>query len=107
MTPPPPAPREPVAITQADREAADALDDALGFLTDIERPIILQAFARHRLAAAEQAREEALAIVSKWQGSDHMQLQGGEMTAQERRTVKAVLGAVEREIAAAIREPRP
>lgn len=38
-------------ITQADREALAAIDDALGFLTDPEREVVLQSFARHRAAA--------------------------------------------------------
>lgn len=37
-----------LAVKQADIDAANALDDALGFLTDLERPIVEQAFARHR-----------------------------------------------------------
>ncbi len=47
-------PADPVVallpVTQDDVAAANALDDALGFLTDLERPIVEQAFARHRLA---------------------------------------------------------
>jgi hypothetical protein len=46
---------EQVAVTQADEDAANALDDALGFLTDLERPIVAQAFARHRLAHSHPA----------------------------------------------------
>lgn len=41
-------------ITQADREAAVALDDALGFLIDSERPIVPQAFAAHREEAVRE-----------------------------------------------------
>lgn len=51
-----------VVVTQADVEATDALDDALGFLTDRERPKVLQAFARHAKAAREDALREAAAI---------------------------------------------
>lgn len=40
-----------ITPTQADRDALEALDDALGFLTDVERPIVLQAFAKRRLAS--------------------------------------------------------
>lgn len=40
---------EQVEVTQADRDAADALDEQLGFLTAIERPIVEQAFARYRM----------------------------------------------------------
>ena len=45
---------EAVEITQADRDALEAIDDALGFLMDNERAIVLDAFARHRLAAQSQ-----------------------------------------------------
>ena len=38
------------------------------------------------------------AIFSKWRRHDYMQLHGGEMTAQEKRTVVAVLHAVEGEV---------
>lgn len=37
-----------LAVTQADINAANALDDVLGFLTDLERPLVVKAFARHR-----------------------------------------------------------
>lgn len=40
-------------VTPADEAALEALDNALGFLTHLERPIILQALARHRLAHSE------------------------------------------------------
>ncbi len=40
---------EPVSdATQSDRDALAALDDALGFLTETERPIVLEALTRHR-----------------------------------------------------------
>jgi hypothetical protein len=44
-----------VTVTQQDRDALNALDDALGFLMDDERGIVLEALARHR----EQARADA------------------------------------------------
>lgn len=48
---------EPQEVTVApiDVNAAASLDDALGFLTDRERPIVEQAFARHRLASVSSA----------------------------------------------------
>jgi dsRNA-specific ribonuclease len=42
------------------------------------------------------------AILSRWQRSDHIQLHAGEMTAQEMRSVKAVVKAIEAEITAAL-----
>lgn len=45
-----PATQALLPVTQSDRDALEALDDAVGFLTEIERPIVLQAFARHRQA---------------------------------------------------------
>jgi len=47
------ASNEVVAVIQADVDAANALDYALGFLTDNERPIVLQALARHRIAHSD------------------------------------------------------
>ena len=38
-------------VNDADREAAEALDDALGFLMDNEREIVLDTLAAHRIAA--------------------------------------------------------
>lgn len=43
-----------VVVTQADRVALEQIDDALGFLMDDERVIVVQAFARHRLATIEE-----------------------------------------------------
>lgn len=40
--------QDEVTVTQADREALGAIDDALGFLMDNEREIVLAALARHR-----------------------------------------------------------
>ena len=43
--------------------------------------------------------DEAIsAIFTKWRRHDHMQLHAGEMTAQEKRSVVAVLHAVEAEV---------
>ena len=44
-----------VTITQADRDALERIDDALGFLMDDEREIVLHAFARHRTLTPAQA----------------------------------------------------
>lgn len=43
--------QEAVEVTQADRDALEAIDDALGFLMDNERGIVLAALARHRQSA--------------------------------------------------------
>ena len=40
-----------VEITDVDREMLEAMDDALGFLMDNERAIVLEALAAHRQAA--------------------------------------------------------
>lgn len=42
------------------------------------------------------------AIFTRWQRSAHMRLHAGEMTAQEIRTVRAVLGAVSVEVLKAL-----
>lgn len=47
-------------VLQCDREAAEALDDALGFLTNNERPIVEKHLARHR----EEAQAELLEALS-------------------------------------------
>lgn len=61
-------------VTDADREALEAIDDALGFLMDNELAIVLQAFARHRAAHSpvdEVARlREALRPFANYRGSD-------------------------------------
>jgi len=54
-----PAPVADAIVTDADREALEAIDDALGFLMDNERAIVLQAFARQR-EQAERGLREAL-----------------------------------------------
>jgi len=41
----------PVEVTQEDRDALERIDDALGFLMEDERELVLQAFAAHRIAA--------------------------------------------------------
>lgn len=43
-----------IEVTQADRDALEGLDDALGFLMDDERAIVLDALAKHRLAASAE-----------------------------------------------------
>ena len=52
-------------VTQADRDALEAIDDALGFLMDNEREIVLAALARHRQQAERDviARMEPVAVV--------------------------------------------
>lgn len=53
---------DPIKPTAADREALERIDDALGFLLDNEREIVLQAFARH----AQQAREQAAKVADEY-----------------------------------------
>jgi len=62
--------RAVVTVTQEDRDAADALDDALGFLTANERPIVEQSLAAHRIAAEARvsAREEVLRVQGQAEG---------------------------------------
>jgi len=56
-----------VAVTAADREAMERLDDALGFLMDDERAIVLQALADHRATHAGDVERlrEALETIRK------------------------------------------
>ena len=54
------APQDGPTITQADRDRVVEMDDALGCLTETERPILLTAFAAHR-EAAERATIEKVA----------------------------------------------
>lgn len=53
-----------------------------------------QLIARHRIAA----KQAIVAKLTKWLEPAHMQLHAGEMTAQERRTVKAVVAAIIAEV---------
>ncbi|WP_257540975.1 hypothetical protein [Sphingobium sp. CFD-1] len=47
-------------VSKEAREAANRLDDALGFLTEIERPIVLEAFAKFEAEITQRVRDEAL-----------------------------------------------
>lgn len=49
-----------------------------------------------KAVAAE--RERCRAIASRWLSADHIRLHAGEMTAQELRSVRAVVAAIRREI---------
>lgn len=67
-----------------------------------------------RVAAAALARaradalEEALAAIALWQSPSHVRLHAGEMTAQEMRSVQAVLGGIASRIRALKnKEPQP
>lgn len=51
-----------MTVTDEDRIALEALDDALGFLTDNERPIVLDYLVRHRQAAYVAGLERAAVI---------------------------------------------
>lgn len=53
-----------MTILQIDRDAADALDDALGFLTAEERPIVEQALVSHREQATRELVEALTWIIS-------------------------------------------
>ncbi len=63
-----------------------------------------QAAALARATKAEEANERLREVLAKWSRADHIRLHAGEMTAQEMRCVKAVVGAIERE-AAALADP--
>lgn len=43
-------------------------------------------------------KDKCIGIVQQWTNSDHIQLHAGEMTAQELRSVKAVVDAILREM---------
>ena len=45
-----------------------------------------------------QAIEDVLSLLDKWQKPSHLQLMAGEMSAQEKRSVFAVLGALRLQI---------
>ena len=92
----------------------DALSDRYGFRDDqigipaddeiwseIFEEIGQTVFAAGYVPASEvqRAREEALAEIAKWQKPSHVRLHAGEMTAQEMRSVQAVLGAIARALA--------
>lgn len=49
-------------------------------------------------AAAEAERAACAAIVDKWSDGGHLKLHAGEMTAQELRTVQAVVNAIKADI---------
>lgn len=51
-------------------------------------------------ASRKQMAEEAAAVVAPWRNAQHLKLHAGECTAQEVRTVKAVLFAIDRRIRA-------
>ncbi len=71
-------------------------DDFRERLTD-EISYVVARLTRERdeaRAALASARDSALAILAEWRRADHMRLHCGEMTAQEVRTVRAVLDAV-------------
>lgn len=55
-----------VEVTQADRDALERIDDALGFLMDNERQIVLEAFVTHREAGHRAGLEEAAGIARKY-----------------------------------------
>jgi hypothetical protein len=59
--------QQAVTVAQIDVDAAAALDDALGFLTEIERPIVVEHFARyrHRLASVSSACADT-GVWGKW-----------------------------------------
>jgi hypothetical protein len=50
--------------------------------------------------ATEQERARVLAILDRWKKSQDILLAAGEMTAQELRTVKAVVAAIRRQVEA-------
>lgn len=50
-------------VLQCDRERADALDDALGFLTNNERPIVEKHFALHREEAQAYLLEALVELI--------------------------------------------
>lgn len=49
---------------------------------------------------AGNSRDEVLEILALWSDANHIRLHAGEMTAQEMRSVKAVVGAITREVRA-------
>lgn len=69
----------PVEVTQEDRDALERIDDALGFLMEDERELVLQAFAAHRIQALSarpvqadlvEALESAIASIEDDRGLD-------------------------------------
>ena len=65
-----------------------------GALAEALMPFILRAVAAERERATLAERERAIAICSPWMKRDHLTLHAGECTAQEFRTVVAVLKSV-------------
>ena len=55
-----------VEVTQAEIDAVDEMDDALGFLTEVERPILARAFARHAEQACIAERERCARVAEDW-----------------------------------------
>lgn len=55
-----------VEVTQAEIDAVDEMDDALGFLTEVERPILARAFARHAEQARIAERERCARVAEDW-----------------------------------------
>lgn len=56
------------------------------------------------MSTTPEARPAAVVVTEillKWSRADHIRLHAGEMTAQEMRSVKAVIGAIQREFARA------
>lgn len=84
--------QDEVKVSQADREALGAIDDALGFLMDNEREIVLAALARHRHQAEREtlARMEPVAWMYEYRGG----VVAVTATRYDRGTIKA-LGYVE------------
>lgn len=66
---------------------------------------VADAARAHLASEVQRAREEALTEIAKWQKPQHVRLHAGEMTAQEMRSVQAVLGAIVRSLSTPPAEP--
>ena len=75
-------------VNDDDRRALEAIDDALGFLMDDEREIVLSAFAAHR----EQARRQALVDAAKV--AEDLDIDWSLGTAEHREAITAAIRAL-------------
>lgn len=57
-------------VTAEDRAALEAIDDALGFLMDNERAIVLDAFARHRLSSTAALEAEIASLKQRLESAE-------------------------------------
>ena len=57
-------------VTAEDRAALEAIDDALGFLMDNERAIVLDAFRAHRLSSTAALEAEIASLKARLESAE-------------------------------------